>query len=81
MACATISLKRSHDFDPLSPRRPKRRRCTPMSITPVNTTPTKPPSVFKEATPSLSKGELLRQTTRLDHQGREGGLDNKVKEE
>ena len=61
MACATISLKRSHDFDPLSPRRPKRRRCTPMSITPVNTTPTKPPSVFKEATPSLSKGELRQQ--------------------
>jgi len=29
-----------------------------MSITPVNTTPTKPPSVFKEATPSLSKEQL-----------------------
>ena len=70
MACATISLKRSHDFDPLSPRRPKRRRCTPMSITPVNTTPSKPPSVFKEATPSLSKGELREGwTTRGHHQG------------
>lgn len=59
MACATISLKRSLDFDPLSPRRPKRRRCTPMTITPTPTSPPKPPSVFKEATTSMSKGQNI----------------------
>ncbi|XP_067947710.1 akirin-2-like [Watersipora subatra] len=62
MACATISLKRSIDFDPLSPRRAKRRRCGSAILTSLNTTPSvvisKPPSVFQEATPSLSKEQL-----------------------
>lgn len=66
MACgATLSLKRSLEFDPLhSPshqRSPKRRRCMPMTLSP-STPPTKQhhtnPSPFQDAAPKLSSEQI-----------------------
>lgn len=60
MACgATLSLKRSLEFDPLhSPAHshsPKRRRCMPMTMSPsVPPAKNQIPSPFTEATPKLS---------------------------
>ena len=67
MACgATLSLKRSLEFDPLhSPshqRSPKRRRCMPMTLSP-STPPVKQqhtnPSPFQDVGPKLSSGKPL----------------------
>lgn len=67
MACgATLSLKRSLEFDPLySPnsRSPKRRRCMPMTMSPVSP-PTKQQgnvSAFLESTPKLSSEAIAHQ--------------------
>merc|ERR1711976_445614 len=65
MACgATLSLKRSLEFDPLhspSTRSPKRRRCMPMTLSPA-TPPTKAhhtnPSPFSEVTPKLTSEQI-----------------------
>lgn len=66
MACgATLSLKRSLEFDPLySPnsRSPKRRRCMPMTMSPASP-PTKQqgnPSAFLESTPKLSNEAIAQ---------------------
>ncbi|XP_074656727.1 akirin-2-like [Tubulanus polymorphus] len=65
MACATLSLKRNHDFDHLhspSSRSPKRRRCMPMTISP-QTPPTKlhqTTSVFKDISPKLSREHIAK---------------------
>ena len=65
MACgATLSLKRSLEFDPLySPGQhsPKRRRCVPMSLSSATPQPKtlKAPSPFADAAPKLSSGKLL----------------------
>lgn len=61
MACAT--LKRSLDFDPLhtSPRSPKRRRCIPMTQSPL-TPPTKihqvNPSPFGNVSPKVKSAHI-----------------------
>lgn len=68
MACgATLSLKRSLEFDPLhspSSRSPKRRRCIPMTLSPA-TPPTKPhhtnPSPFTEFNPKLTSDQIAAQ--------------------
>ena len=64
MACgATLSLKRSLEFDPVhSPGQhsPKRRRCIPMTMSP-STPPTKShqvnPSPFNDAATKLNNGK------------------------
>lgn len=66
MACgATLSLKRSLEFDPLhSPGQhsPKRRRCMPMTMS-TTAPPTKShhttPSPFPDVVPKISSGELF----------------------
>lgn len=65
MACgATLSLKRSLEFDPLhssGQHSPKRRRCTPMTMSPA-TPPTKSyhtnPSPFSEVGPKINSGQI-----------------------
>jgi len=60
MACGA-TLKRSLDFDPLhSPGQttPKRRRCTPMNITPSTPPRSAPPSPFGEVNPKLTSGNF-----------------------
>ncbi|XP_052811159.1 akirin-2-like [Mya arenaria] len=60
MACGA-TLKRSLDFDPLhSPGQttPKRRRCTPMNLTPSTPPRSVPPSPFGEVNPKLTQ-ELI----------------------
>ncbi|ELU00237.1 hypothetical protein CAPTEDRAFT_21087 [Capitella teleta] len=65
MACgATLSLKRSLEFDPLyspSHKSPKRRRCMPMTLSP-STPPTKQanPSPFAEVTPKLTSEQIAQ---------------------
>jgi len=68
MACgATLSLKRSLEFDPLhspSSRSPKRRRCMPMTLSP-SAPPTKQhqsnPSPFLEVTPKITSDQIAAQ--------------------
>eukprot|EP00112_Aurelia_sp_Birch-Aquarium-sp1_P024166 Seg750.11 transcript_id=Seg750.11/GoldUCD/mRNA.D3Y31 product="putative protein C1orf108 A" protein_id=Seg750.11/GoldUCD/D3Y31 len=61
MACAT--LKRSYDFDPLSPssqmqRSPKRKRCGPPVVSSPGQTSESISSPFYERTPKISSDEL-----------------------
>lgn len=64
MACgATLSLKRSLEFDPLyTPGQlsPKRRRCTPMnvSVSPPQASKSTKFSTFQNVVPKLSKEEI-----------------------
>lgn len=58
MACgATLSLKRSLEYDPVhSPHHASpKRRCVPMTMSPV-APPTKSPSPFVAATPRITSG-------------------------
>ncbi|KAK2154662.1 hypothetical protein LSH36_261g02016 [Paralvinella palmiformis] len=65
MACgATLSLKRSLEFDPLhspSSRSPKRRRCMPMTLSPSATKQQCNPSPFSDVTPKLTSDQIAAQ--------------------